>query len=85
MKGPLAQAAASSIDPYGEEDGTPLVQVTDETFDAIYEHRNKAKDRSVTSVTDANPLLNSSFLGLDSGQSELLYSKSSERDRINLE
>lgn len=55
-------------------------------FDSIYEHRRGAKDRSVNNtVAETSPLNNSSFLGLENGESELLYSKSSERDRAALE
>ena len=55
-------------------------------FDDIYEHRRGAKDRSVyASVAENHPRNHSSFLGLEDGESELLYSKTSERDRANLE
>lgn len=73
------------------EDGTPLVEVIDESnidFQDIYEHRSTAKQQSQASIFfETNPLNNSSFSGLllGPGQSQLLYSKSSERDRAVLE
>ena len=71
-------------------DGTPQVEVVDDVaniFDSIYEHRRGAKDRSESKTfsESSSPLNNSSFFGLEDGESELLYSKSSERDRAVLE
>lgn len=78
-----------------EDDGTPNVQVIeedDDDFNNIYEHRKVAKDRMAESVSaslwfEKSPLNNSSFneLLVGAGESQLLYSKSSERDRAALE
>ncbi len=59
-------------------------------FDSLYEHRRAAKDRSTVEESmyfDRNPMNNSSFHGLiiGEGESQLLYSKSSERDKVALE
>ena len=58
-------------------------------FDDLYEHRRGAKDRSITEsgYFDHNPVNNSSFAGLllQEGESQLLYSKSAERDKVALE
>ena len=73
-----------------EDDGTPKVMdVPSNLFDSLYEHRRAAKDRSVTESLyfDRNPMNNSSFhnLLIGEGESQLLYSKSAERDKIALE
>ena len=68
------------------------IDESDKNFETIYEHRKGAKDRSIASLTSSayfaqNPMNDSSFQGLiiGSGQSQLLYSKSSERDKAALE
>lgn len=72
-----------------DNDGTPQVQVieTDDNIESIFEHRLLAKDRSILNASSLfnHPLNQSSFLDLDDGASEFLYSKSSERDRVALE
>ena len=73
-----------------DDDGTPkVINVPSNDFDSLYEHRRAAKDRSVTESLyfDRNPMNNSSFhnLLIGEGESQLLYSKSSERDKIALE
>ena len=78
-----------------DDDGTPKVQVVeedDDDFNNIYEHRQVAKDRMASTVStslwfEKSPLNNSSFneLLVGAGESQLLYSKSSERDRAALE
>lgn len=61
---------------------------TEENLDSIYEHRLLARERSILntiSFLENHPLNQSSFLDIDEGASVLLYSKSSERDRVALE
>lgn len=80
-----------------EDDGTPQVQVideaTDQSFNDIYEHRKGAKERSMNTNSELlvfperSPMNCSSFVDLlvGPGESQLLYSRSGERDRSNLE
>lgn len=94
LKNKLTIAAAAREE--DEDDGTPLVVVVDadnnETFTSIYEHRRRAKDCTINNsealmFPEKGPLNNSSFMDLlaEHGESELLYSKSGERDRAALE
>lgn len=66
----------------------------DESFNSIYEHRKGAKDRSINANSELlgfsnerGPMNNSSFQDLlvQPGESQLLFSRSGERDRANLE
>ena len=63
----------------------------DDAFLKNLEHRRGAKDRSINNtavlIQEKGPLNSSSFndLVLAPGQSQLLYSKSGERDRTSLE
>ena len=65
----------------------------DESFNSIYEHRRGAKDRSVNANSELlmfpsrGPMNSSSFQDLlvAPGESQLLFSRSGERDRANLE
>ena len=88
--------AAAAREEEDEDDGTPLVVVidadNDESFTSIYEHRRRAKDCTINNsvalmLPDRGPLNNSSFMDLlaEHGESQLLYSKSGERDRAALE
>lgn len=88
--------AAAAREEEDEDDGTPLVVVidadNDESFTSIYEHRRRAKDCTINNsealmFPDKGPLNNSSFMDLlaEHGESQLLYSKSGERDRAALE
>ena len=70
-------------------DGTPEVLVVKQEegeLEAQIEHRKAAKERSLASLSEWKEILErSSFQDDASGQSELLYSRSSERDKLTLE
>ena len=70
-------------------DGTPEVLVVkqhEEEREAQIEHRKAAKERSLASLSEWKELLDrSSFQDDNLEQSQLLYSRSSERDKLTLE
>ena len=70
-------------------DGTPEVLVVkqhEEELEAQIEHRKAAKERSLASLSEWKEILDRSSFQDDSiEQSQLLYSRSSERDKTSLE
>ena len=70
--------------------GTPQVLVVkhdEEELAEQIEHRKTAKERSMRSLSEWENVMNSSsFLGEEAGkESVLLFSRSSERDKIKLD
>ena len=78
------------------DDGTPKVEVIEvedgDEYDAIYNHRVSAKKQSIASLLDFktfNKLNDSSYISSSEiesgGKSEILYCRSSEKDKMSLE
>lgn len=63
-----------------------VVEGDEDAFEKIFAHRHAAKESYINRSYDDDPMNNSSFnnLDVDDDKAQLLYSKSSERDRKEL-